>query len=79
MSGLNDCLETILTGLEMSGANDQLPALYADGIFPQLTCIVATIRRGGEYFECLSKKMASVCQCIDHIFSLHYNCKKNFR
>ena len=79
MSGLNEYLETILAGLEMDGANNQLPALYADGIFPQLTCIVATVRRGGEYFERLATRMASVRQCIEHIFSLHYNLFKLFR
>lgn len=42
-------------------------------------CIVATVRRGGEYFERLATRMASVCQCIEHIFSLYYILFKLFR
>lgn len=46
MSNLNDYLSGLLeeAGMRLPQAGNQLPAVYADGMFPQLSCIVARYR-----------------------------------
>ena len=81
LSGLNEYLEGLFgfAGMQMAGANNQYPAVYADGIFPQLSCIVASRRNGSERAQRIATRMSAVRQCIEHLFAFHYNIFKLFR
>ena len=74
MSGLNEYLEGLFqhANMQMDGANGQFPAVYGDGIFPQLSCIVASRRQGSERVQRIATRMALVRQCIEYLFAFHY-------
>ena len=75
MSNLNNYFATLFdeAGLRVETAGNQYPAIYADGIFPQLTCIVARYRnpQHGRQRR-INRQMASIRQNIEHLFALHY-------
>jgi hypothetical protein len=79
MSGLDNYFSDLFRGLEIPGARNQLPALYADGIFPQLATIVARYRSPDERQGRINTRMASVRQSIEHLFSFHFNLFALFR
>ena len=55
----------------MSAAGNQLPAVYGDGVFPQLSTIVARYTNAIGIQSVINSKMSSVRQSIEHIFGLH--------
>jgi hypothetical protein len=73
MSGLPDYLQEILRDSELhyiyrNGIERQeLPALYADGIFPQLVTIMARYRNPNELQGRVNRRLASVRQTIEHL------------
>jgi hypothetical protein len=73
MSGLNTYLCTLFNEFDMQlvHADNQYPALYGDGIFPQLSTIVARYSSPDYYEDVINSRMAKVRQSIEHIFS-HY-------
>jgi hypothetical protein len=80
MSGLDNHLSKLLQGYTLPGARNQLPpALYADGIFPQLTTIVARYRSPSQRQGHISICMASFRQCVEHLYSIHFNLFALFR
>ena len=75
MSGLDMYLGAILRefDMEMPGAMGQLPAVYGDGIFPQLPTIVAKYTLGNELEARVNRQLASARQIIKHLFAIHTN------
>ena len=75
MSGLDTYLSRLLNEFDMKlpAAFNQLPALYGDGIFPQLCSIIARYSMGNENEQRVNRRLASVRQSIEHIFALHTN------
>ena len=75
MSGLDSYLVSLFTEFEMKlvGAYDQFPALYGDGIFPQLATIVARYGMPNENEGRVNRRLASARQSIEHLFGLHKN------
>ena len=76
MSGMDSYLSTLFRtfSIYISGASNQFPALYGDGVFPQLPTIVARMRRSGREEErMIATRMASVRQSNEHIFAIHKN------
>ena len=75
MSGLDTYLGSILRELDidMLGAMGQLPAVYGDGIFPQLPTIVARYTLGNELEARVNRQLASARQSIKHLFAIHTN------
>jgi hypothetical protein len=57
--------------MRMSEAFDQLPALYGDGIFPQLSTIVARYSNAVNEERTINTRMSSVRESIEHLFALH--------
>ena len=74
MSGLDSYLSTLFRDhdLQIADANNQLPALYADGVFPNLATIVARFSNGTERQQRINTRMSSVRQSIEHLFALHH-------
>lgn len=72
-------LDTYLTKLfrekrmNMEGASNQLPAVYGDGIFPQLSTIVARFSSPLYVQNMINLRMSSVRQSIEHLFAYHKN------
>jgi hypothetical protein len=66
MSGLDNYFSKLFQGLKLPGARNQLPALHANGIFPQLAarCQSPNSHQG----RINTDDMASVHQNIDHLF-----------
>jgi hypothetical protein len=56
---------------QIPAAGNQLPAVYGDGIFPQLGTIVARYNNASGIESVINKKMASVRQSMEHMFGLH--------
>ena len=75
MSGLDTYLSSILREfeMEMPGAMGQFPAVYGDGIFPQLSTIVARYSLGNELEGRVNRRLASARQSIEHLFAIHTN------
>jgi hypothetical protein len=73
MSGLDTYLSALFREFNMHivGAYNQLPALYGDGIFPQLATIVARYRTNNSDLHRINRRMASVRESIEHLFALH--------
>ena len=57
--------------MQISEVDDQLPAVYADGVFPNLATIVARFNNGTEEQQWINQRMSSVRQSIEHLFALH--------
>ena len=74
MSGLNNYLCGLFEefGMRLDGASGQFPALYGDGIFPQLAAIVARYRIAGVMERAINRRMASIRQSIEHMFGCHH-------
>lgn len=81
MSGLNNYLEDLFvaSNLSLPEADNQLPALHANGIFPSLSCVIPTRRTGNETVQRIATRMSSVRQSIKHLFAFHYNLLTLFR
>ena len=75
MSGLDNYLSSLFQEFQMNlpQANGQFPAVYGDGIFPQLATIVARYRNDNEVLSMINIRMSSVREAIEHLFSLHLN------
>ena len=75
MSRLDTYLSPIVREFdkEMPGAMGQLPAVYGDGIFPQLPTIVARYSLGNELEGRVNRRLASARQSIEHLFAIHTN------
>ena len=73
MSGLDTCLSTIFREFEMKLISDydQFPALYGDGIFPQLATIVARYNTSDSIESRINLRMLSVRESIEHLFAMH--------
>ena len=75
MSGLDTYLSSLFNefNMRLAGAFNQFPAVYGDGIFPQLTTIVARYGLANQNEARVNRRLASVRQSIEHIFGLHHN------
>ena len=75
MSGLDTYLSRLMRefSMELPAEFNQLPALYGDGIFPQLCSIIARYSLANKNEVRVNKRLASVRQSIEHIFALHHN------
>ena len=75
MSGLDAYLSSLFIefNMHLPVVIDQLPAIYGDGIFPQLNTIVARYGLGNEAKGRVNCRLASVRQSIEHLFALHTN------
>ena len=73
MSGLDTYLSTLFREFEMRlpVSGNQLPAVYGDGIFPQLSAVIASYRDIEFGFSAIDTRMASVWQSIEHVFAVH--------
>ena len=80
MSGLDNYLSSLFREIHvrMATAFDQFPAVYGDGIFPQLATIVARYSSPDVNESRINVRMSSVRQSIEHIFALHKNTFKLF-
>ena len=59
--------------MKLAGAHDQFPAVYGDGIFPQLATIVTRYGMANENEDRVNRRLASARQSIEHLFGLHKN------
>ena len=75
MSGLDNYLTELFLELNMgmTAAYNQLPALYGDGIFPQLATIIARYNTPNENETRINRILASARESIEHLFALHAN------
>ena len=80
MSGLDTYLSNLLREFSyiLPDADNQLPAVYGDEIFPQLSTIVARFLGNDLFTRRLNKRMAGVRQSLEHLFGLHFNIFKLF-
>jgi hypothetical protein len=70
ISGLNDYLVVLLAGITIAG---MLPALYCDGIFAVLACILPRFRLPTAAEHLLNLRLASIREVIEHVFADHRN------
>jgi hypothetical protein len=70
MSGLNDYLVELLTGLLIGGL---FPCLYVDGIFQVLATILPRFLNPSPQLHLLNVRLSSLRECIEHIFADHHN------
>ena len=75
LSGLNDYLLVLLAGCLIGGL---FPALYCDGIFAVLNCILPRFRNPSEVLKLLNMCLASLRVCIEHVLGDHTNRFKIF-
>jgi hypothetical protein len=68
MSGLNEYLLELLHGIFVDGL---FPALYCDGIFAVLATILPRFTNPTPELHLLNMRMASLRQCIEHVFGDH--------
>lgn len=68
LSGLNDYLTSIL-----SPVGQHFPALYGDGIFALLATITGRYRHPTEREKRINAWMASLRECIEHVFAQYFN------
>ena len=76
MSNVNNYFATLFkeADLRIETAGNQYPAVYADGIFPQLTCIVARYRNPQHNRQrWINRRMTLIRQSIEYLFAFHYN------
>ena len=75
MSGLDAYLSNLFRefNMQLINAFGQFPALYGDGIFPQLATIVARYATPNINERHINMRLSSVRQSIEHIFALHKN------
>ena len=79
MSGLDSYLSRLFSefNMHLPDAHGQLPAVYGDGIFPQLSTIVARYQNEEDGHDDVHRRintcMASVRESIEHLFSIHYH------
>ena len=75
MSGLDAYLSSLFieNNMHLPAAMNQLPAVYGDGIFPQLNTIVARYGLGNQSEGRVNRRLASARQSIEHLFALHTN------
>lgn len=75
MSGLDTYLAALFNeyNIRLPAALNQFPAVYGDGIFPQLATIVARYGLSNENESRVNRRLASVRQSIEHIFGFHSN------
>ena len=80
MSGLDNYISYLFRELNISmiNAHNQYPAMYGDGIFPQLATIVARYFSPNKNKSRINVSLSSVRQSIEHIFALHKNTFKLF-
>ena len=75
ISGLNDYLVQLLTGWMVPawlGSTGWLfPALYCDGIFAVLATILPRFRNPSPALKLLNLRLASLRECIEHVFADH--------
>ena len=70
LSGLNDYLIEILSGFLVGGL---FPCVYCDGIFAVLATILPRFTNPTEGEHLLNVKLASLRECIEHVFADHHN------
>jgi hypothetical protein len=68
MSGLNDYLLELFNGISIDGL---FPALYCDGIFAVMATILPRFTNPTPELNLLNIWMASLWQCIEHVFGDH--------
>ena len=68
MSGLNNYVLTICAGILIGGL---LPAIYCDGIFAVLVCILPRFTSSDPALHLVNMRLASLRECIEHIFADH--------
>ena len=68
LSGLNDYLVRILSGILLGGL---LPCLYGDAIFSTLLTIIPRFSNPTPALHLLNLRLASLRECIKHIFADH--------
>ena len=75
MSGLDNYLPSLFREPNITLINvfDQFPALYGDGIFPQLATIVTRYSTLDENKHRINVRLSSVRQSIEHTFALYKN------
>ena len=73
MSGLDTYLSSLFCKFNMNieVAYNQFPVLYGDGVFPQLSTLVARFSNPTSDEDRINTRMASVRQSIEHLFALH--------
>lgn len=80
ISGLNNYLVRLLSGWQLPGwlgyGGMLYPALYCDGIFAVLATILPRFRNPSPALELLNIRLASLRECIEHVFADH---KMRFR
>ena len=59
--------------MQICGASNQFPIVYGDGIFPQLSTIIARYSTLDKNEGCINTRLTSVRQRIEHIFGFHKN------
>ena len=74
MSELDNYLQDLFTENNMILPGDHFPAVYADGIFARLPCVVARYRHmQNVQFQRINARMASLCESIEHVYVHHHN------
>lgn len=69
LSGLNDYLVSILDPLYQVGGNLVYPAVYGDGIFATLACIVKPYQSPNHYQKIVNTRFSSLREDIEHKFA----------
>ena len=69
MSGLNNYLVQLFAGIFIGGL---FPALYGDGIFAVLATILPRFRNPTPELHLLNVRLASLRECIEHLFADHH-------
>ena len=75
ISGLNNYLLQILGGIFIGGL---FPCLYCDGIFAILATILPRFNNPSPELQLLNMRLASLRECIEHVFADHKNRFKLF-
>lgn len=75
LSGLNDYLVQLLTGIFINGL---FPCLFCDGIFVVLVTILPRFTNPTPEKRLLNIRLASLRECIEHVFADHRNRFKLF-
>jgi hypothetical protein len=70
ISGLNNYLLEIFAGIFIGGL---FPCLYCDGIFAILATILPRFTNPTPELRLLNQRLASLRECIEHVFSDHKN------
>ena len=69
LASLNNFVSLVYRG----GTSNQFPAVYGDGIFPQLSTIVVRYSTPDDNEGQINTRLDSVRKIIEHIFSFHKN------